>query len=57
LEFHIEVDGGINAATARVAVESGANVLVAGTSVFGQADMAAAVRGVRGGPAADGNNR
>ena len=30
----IEVDGGIDAETARVVVEAGANVLVAGTSVF-----------------------
>lgn len=32
--INIEVDGGINAETARAAVESGANWLVAGTSVF-----------------------
>jgi ribulose-phosphate 3-epimerase len=31
----LEVDGGIDAATARLAVEAGANVLVAGTAVFG----------------------
>ncbi len=31
---HLEVDGGINADTARQAVEAGANLLVAGTSVF-----------------------
>ncbi|HLW65268.1 MAG TPA: ribulose-phosphate 3-epimerase [Gemmataceae bacterium] len=30
----LEVDGGIEQETARIAVESGANVLVAGTSVF-----------------------
>src|SRR6266403_2131676 len=33
-EINIEVDGGINAETARVAIQSGANVLVAGTSVW-----------------------
>ena len=31
---HIEVDGGLNAATARQVVAAGANVLVAGSSVF-----------------------
>ena len=40
LSFHIEVDGGINVATAKTSVQSGANVLVAGTSVFKAADAA-----------------
>src|SRR5262245_55288110 len=31
----LEVDGGIDLTTAKVSVESGANVLVAGTSIFG----------------------
>jgi ribulose-phosphate 3-epimerase len=31
----LEVDGGIDASTARLAFEAGANVFVAGTSVFG----------------------
>jgi ribulose-phosphate 3-epimerase len=31
---HLEVDGGIDAETARLAVSAGANVLVAGTSIF-----------------------
>jgi ribulose-phosphate 3-epimerase len=31
----LEVDGGIDEATARLAVDAGANVLVAGTSIFG----------------------
>lgn len=34
LDFHIEVDGGIRASTAAAARAAGANVLVAGTSVF-----------------------
>ena len=49
LGFRIQVDGGITAATAPVAIENGADTLVAGTSVFAAADMAAAIRGVRGG--------
>ena len=31
----IEVDGGINAETASAAVQSGANILIAGTAIFG----------------------
>jgi len=34
LNFDIEVDGGINAETAKIAKESGANVLVAGNYIF-----------------------
>ena len=40
----IEVDGGINPYTAGSAYEAGANVFVAGTSVFGQKDRAAAIK-------------
>ena len=47
-EINIEVDGGINAETARVAIQSGANILVAGTSVFGAPDYAKAIRDLRG---------
>ena len=47
-KINIEVDGGINAETARVAIQSGANVLVAGTSVFGAPDYAKAIRDLRG---------
>lgn len=43
LDFHIEVDGGIAADTVATAVSHGANVLVAGTSLFKAADMAAAI--------------
>jgi ribulose-phosphate 3-epimerase len=48
LSFHIEVDGGINNQTARVCIENGANVLVAGTFVFGAKDMTAAIQSLRG---------
>ena len=44
----IEVDGGINAETARVSIEHGANVLVAGTSIFRTKDYASAIRDLRG---------
>ena len=43
----IEVDGGINAETASLCVEHGANVLVAGTSIFRSDDFAAAIRRLR----------
>jgi len=44
----IEVDGGINADTARLSIENGANVLVAGTSIFHSKDYAKAIRQLRG---------
>jgi len=44
----IEVDGGINAETARLSIENGANVLVAGTSIFHSKDYATAIRELRG---------
>lgn len=45
--FLIEVDGGITAETGALCVEAGADVLVAGTSVFRAADMADAIRSLR----------
>jgi ribulose-phosphate 3-epimerase len=45
--IEIEVDGGINAETAPRAIRAGANVLVAGSSIFGSADYAEAIRGLR----------
>jgi ribulose-phosphate 3-epimerase len=54
LDFHIEVDGGINAETARTSREAGANVMVAGTSVFRAPDTAAEIAALRGSPASEG---
>jgi ribulose-phosphate 3-epimerase len=45
---YIQVDGGVNAETAPKVIEAGANVLVAGTAVFGQKDRGAAIRSLRG---------
>jgi len=45
LATEIEVDGGVDAGNARACVDAGANVLVAGTAVFGHADGPA--RGAR----------
>ena len=46
-DFHIEVDGGITVDTAARSVEAGANVLVAGTSVFKTGDAAAEIAAIR----------
>ena len=47
-ECDLEVDGGIDEATAPLAVLAGANVLVAGTSVFGaNKSVADAMEGLR----------
>jgi len=43
----LEVDGGINAETAKLVVEAGANVLVAGSAVYGAADIDAAIESLR----------
>lgn len=48
LAFRIEVDGGINAETAAATLARGADTLVAGTSVFKAADMALAIKAIRG---------
>lgn len=47
LDFHIEVDGGINVTTAQFSREAGADVMVAGTSVFKAADAAAEIAALR----------
>ena len=47
-KLDIEVDGGINADTAKLSIENGANVLVAGTSIFHSKDYAKAIRQLRG---------
>ena len=47
LSTRLEVDGGINAKTAKLVRDAGADTLVAGTSVFGAADRAAAIASLR----------
>ena len=39
LDYEISVDGGVSAENARLCVESGANVLVAGSSVLGKENI------------------
>jgi len=41
---HLEVDGGVDAVTAQICKENGADVLVAGSAFYGAADRAALVR-------------
>jgi ribulose-phosphate 3-epimerase len=49
LDFHIQVDGGINPGTAAISRESGANVFVAGTAFFHASDPRAEIEALRGG--------
>ena len=44
----LEVDGGIAPKTAPLVIEAGANVLVAGSAVYGAEDIPAAIRTLRG---------
>lgn len=44
LHYLLEVDGGVDDTTAPLCVEAGADVLVAGSAVFGKDDRTAAVR-------------
>ena len=44
----LEVDGGVDPATAKVCVASGANVLVAGSAVYKAPDIEARIRELRG---------
>jgi ribulose-phosphate 3-epimerase len=48
LACELEVDGGVDADTAPLCIAAGADVLVAGSAVFGKADRAAAIRTIRG---------
>ena len=50
MSIHLEVDGGINFETAPLAIEAGADVLVAGTATFtgGPAKYAENIRKLRG---------
>ncbi len=45
--IELEVDGGINAETAKQCIAAGANVLVAGTAVFGTSDYAGNIAKLR----------
>lgn len=46
-ELEIEVDGGVNEETAKLCVEAGATVLVAGSAVFNKENRAAAIASLK----------
>jgi ribulose-phosphate 3-epimerase len=46
-DLEIEVDGGVNEETAKLVIEAGANVLVAGSAVFNKEDREAAIASLR----------
>jgi len=46
-DLDIEVDGGINAETAKQCIEAGANILVAGSYIFGAEDREKAIESLR----------
>jgi ribulose-phosphate 3-epimerase len=48
LSIEIEVDGGVNEETAKLCIEAGANVLVAGSAVFNKEDRAGAIAAIKG---------
>lgn len=48
LKIDVQVDGGITPANAKSVIDAGANVLVAGSSVFRAADRKAAIDALRG---------
>ena len=47
-DCHLEVDGGVDTATAPLCIHSGANVLVAGSAVYKAADIEAKIKELRG---------
>ncbi len=47
-DMEIEIDGGVNQETAKLCIEAGANVLVAGSAIYNQKDYAAAISLIRG---------
>ena len=46
-DLYIEVDGGINETTGRLCAQAGANLLVAGSYVFGAKDVKAAIESLK----------
>ncbi len=48
LKTEIEIDGGVKPANAAGIAGAGADILVAGSAVFGAKDYASAIRGIRG---------
>ncbi|KOP29697.1 ribulose-phosphate 3-epimerase [Exiguobacterium sp. BMC-KP] len=51
LTFEIEIDGGVNPETAKLCIDNGANVLVAGSAIYNASDYAEAITSIRQGAA------
>ncbi|MGG0411967.1 ribulose-phosphate 3-epimerase [Peribacillus simplex] len=47
MNVEIEVDGGVNLETAKLCIEAGANVLVAGSAIYNQKDRSQAIANIR----------
>lgn len=47
-KIYLEIDGGINPENARLAIEAGADVLVAGGAVYGKKNVRNAIKNIRG---------
>ena len=47
IDIDIQVDGGINAKNSSEAIKAGANILVAGSAVFGKEDRREAIDSLR----------
>ena len=45
--IYLEVDGGINAETAKISVQNGANVLVAGNYIYKAANISEAIKSLK----------
>jgi ribulose-phosphate 3-epimerase len=48
LQIEIEIDGGVNEVTAKLCIEAGATVLVAGSAIYNQKDRAKAIAALKG---------
>ena len=48
VQLEIEVDGGVNEETARLCIEAGATILVAGSAVYNQEDRGKAISILKG---------
>ncbi|WP_313490889.1 ribulose-phosphate 3-epimerase [Exiguobacterium sp.] len=51
LTFEIEIDGGVNPETAKLCIDNGANVLVAGSAIYNAPDYAEVITSIRQGAA------
>jgi ribulose-phosphate 3-epimerase len=48
IDLEIEIDGGVNSETAKLCMDAGANVLVAGSAIYNEEDYAKAISQIRG---------